>query len=140
MKNESKPKFELKSHSSQIADTGDYDGEYEITNGKVSLFTKDGDDEALQVIVDALNDSGADFYLDDSEKIELYYLKSDPLIAQANAMYKEMALFVSDFEGDYVMDDGTIVDKPSAILVRAYERFKPILSAARGETVNQPQG
>jgi hypothetical protein len=38
--------WELKGHSHQIADTGDYDGYYEITNGKISLLTKDDDDEA----------------------------------------------------------------------------------------------
>ncbi len=31
--------WELKGHSHQIADTGDYDGHYEITNGKISLLT-----------------------------------------------------------------------------------------------------
>ena len=34
-------KWEFKAHSYQIADTGDYDGHYELTNGEISLITKD---------------------------------------------------------------------------------------------------
>ena len=34
-------KWEFKTHSYQIADTGDYDGHYELTNGEISLITKD---------------------------------------------------------------------------------------------------
>ena len=67
----------LKGHSHQIADTGDYDGYYEITNGKISLLTKDDDDEALQPIVDALNDSGCKFYQDDWFKFENNILKEE---------------------------------------------------------------
>lgn len=69
--------FKLIGHSHQIADTGDYDGCYEITNGKVSIFTTDDDDEALEPIVKALNDSGAKFYLDDSDLVDNYILRHD---------------------------------------------------------------
>ena len=69
--------WELKGHSHQIADTGDYDGYYEITNGKISLLTKDDDDEALQPIVDALNDSGCKFYQDDWFEFENNMLKEE---------------------------------------------------------------
>jgi hypothetical protein len=69
--------WELKGHSHQIADTGDYDGYYEITNGKISLLTKDDDDEALQPIVDALNDSGCEFYQDDWLEFENKMLKEE---------------------------------------------------------------
>jgi hypothetical protein len=69
--------WELKGHSHQIADTGDYDGYYEITNGKISLLTKDDDDEALQPIVDALNDSGCKFYQDDWFEFENRMLKEE---------------------------------------------------------------
>jgi hypothetical protein len=69
--------WELKGHSYQIADTGDYDGYYEITNGKISLLTKDDDDEALQPIVDALNDSGCNFYQDDWFEFENKMLKEE---------------------------------------------------------------
>lgn len=64
------PKFKLISHEHQIADTGDYDGGYEISNGKVSIFTNDDDDEALGKIVKALNESKCKFYLDDSDAFE----------------------------------------------------------------------
>lgn len=67
--------WKLLSHSYQIADTGDYDGCYEITNGKISIFTKDDEDTALSPIVDALNNSGAKFYLDDSLQFENHLLK-----------------------------------------------------------------
>jgi hypothetical protein len=69
--------WELKGRSYQIADTGDYDGYYEITNGKISLLTKDDDDEALQPIVDALNDSGCKFYQDDWFEFENKMLKEE---------------------------------------------------------------
>ena len=69
--------WELKGHSYQIADTGDYDGYYEITNGKISLLTKGDDDEALQPIVDALNDSGCKFYQDDWFEFENRMLKEE---------------------------------------------------------------
>ena len=69
--------WELKSHSYQIADTCDYDGYYEITNGKISLLTKDDDYEVLQSIVDALNDSGCKFYQDDWFEFENNMLKEE---------------------------------------------------------------
>lgn len=69
--------WKLESSSYQIADTGDYDGHYEITNGKISLLTKDDDDEALQTIVDAFNDAGCDFYQDDCFEFENRQLKED---------------------------------------------------------------
>lgn len=70
-----KKRWKLRSTSYQIADTGDYDGHYEITNEKVSIFSKDDDDEALQKVVDAFNNSGCDFYLDDSDKVQIHLLE-----------------------------------------------------------------
>ena len=70
-------KFELISHSHQIADTGDYDGCYEITNGKISIFTKDDDDDALDKVVKSLNESGCKFYKDDSDQNHIDSLKSE---------------------------------------------------------------
>lgn len=69
--------WKLVPHSHQIADTGDYDGHYEITNGKISLLTKDDDDEALQPIVNALNDSKCKFYQDDWLEFENKILKEE---------------------------------------------------------------
>lgn len=54
-----KQKFEVKSHSYQIADTGDYDGYWEITNGTDRIITKEDGDEIeayLQSIADRLNE------------------------------------------------------------------------------------
>ena len=50
--------------SHPIADTGDYSGHYEITDGNMTIITHDDDAESLQPIVDALNDSGCSFYFD----------------------------------------------------------------------------
>lgn len=69
--------WELIGHSHQIADTGDYDGHYEITNGKISLLTQDDDDESLQPIVDALNNSGCKFYQNDWFEFENKMLKDE---------------------------------------------------------------
>lgn len=82
-------KWELIGHSYQIADTGDYDGCYEIKKGKISLFTKDDDEELLQPIVDVLNNSGCKFYQDDGE---VGFLKSqiDLLKAERSAAIQEV--------------------------------------------------
>ncbi len=66
MKNE----FKVVPHFHQIADTGDYDGCYEITNGDISFFTKD-DLEEDETFVKALNESGCEFYSEDSVEFEL---------------------------------------------------------------------
>ena len=67
--------WKLVGHSHQIADTGDYDGCWEITNGKVSIFSKDDDEDVLMPIIRALNDSEASFYLDDAAEFELHLEK-----------------------------------------------------------------
>lgn len=69
--------WKLIGHSYAIADTGDYDGHYEITNGTISLLTKDDDEESLQPIVDALNDSGCEFYQTDYFKFENNMLREE---------------------------------------------------------------
>lgn len=69
--------WKIVAHSHQIADTGDYDGCYELTNGKVSIYTQNEIDDELQPVIDALNDSGCDFYLDDSVEFELHILKEE---------------------------------------------------------------
>jgi DNA repair exonuclease SbcCD ATPase subunit len=70
--------YEVKAHSHQIADTGDYDGCWEITNGKISIFTKDDpEDERLQKIADTLNESECDFYLDDSDAFLRHHFESE---------------------------------------------------------------
>jgi len=69
--------WKLIGHSHQIADTGDYDGYYEITNGDISIMTKDDDEEELQAVVDALNKTGCSFYQDDWLKFENEMLKEE---------------------------------------------------------------
>lgn len=69
--------WKLVAHNQQIADTGDYDGCYEITDGRISIFSKDDDDEALQEVVEALNGSDCSFYQDDWIEMENRMLKDD---------------------------------------------------------------
>jgi hypothetical protein len=60
-------KWEVKSHNYQIAATGDYDGYWEITNGRDSLITKDDYediDKDLQELVDLLNNTYPNFTVD----------------------------------------------------------------------------
>lgn len=53
--------WKIKVHNSQIADTGDYDGHYELTNGTISLVTKDdidtedSDNDSLKQAMSILN-------------------------------------------------------------------------------------
>lgn len=57
-------KWEYKNHSYAIGDTGDYDGYWEVTNGRDSLVTKEDYDEIekdLQAVVDLLNITYANF-------------------------------------------------------------------------------
>lgn len=88
--------FRLVAHSHQIADTGDYDGHYEITDGKISICTKYDEEGDLQPIVDALNSAGCKFYQDDSMEFELKLLKD-----QMDSIKKEIGdEIVSFYEGD----------------------------------------
>ena len=75
-----KNKWEFKSHSHQIADTGDYDGYYEISNGDITLVTRDDFEDAerqLKTAVAALNRWGIKFYDQKVEdlSIDIYCLK-----------------------------------------------------------------
>lgn len=60
-------KWEYKNYSYQIADTGDYDGYWEVTNGKDSLITKEDYEDIekdLQAVVNLLNNTYANFTFD----------------------------------------------------------------------------
>jgi hypothetical protein len=70
-----RPTWKLIGHSYQCGPTGDYDGYYEITNGEMSILSKDDDDESLRPVVEVLNLSNCNFYLDNSLSIENYLLK-----------------------------------------------------------------
>lgn len=60
--------WKVVSHFGQIADTGDYSGHYEITNGKDSLYVDDydNDESILLPIAEAMNASGCNISVDDS--------------------------------------------------------------------------
>lgn len=69
-------KWEVKSHSHQIADTGDYDGHWEITNGEISICTKDDGDDMdviLKEVADLLNKTEITFYADNPKEIDLHF-------------------------------------------------------------------
>jgi hypothetical protein len=73
-----KDNWKLIGHSHQIADTGDYSGHWEITNGEISIITQnDEEEEVLKPIVDALNNSGCNFYIEKDLQYEVDILKKD---------------------------------------------------------------
>lgn len=103
-----KEKWELIGHSFQIGDTGDYDGHYELTNGKVSIISEDDEEDKLQEIVDALNESGCKFRSDYKLENEVDYLKSQLkwFEDQANK-YHSLRRAVLEYlnKGEYVPGD-----------------------------------
>jgi hypothetical protein len=107
--------WELIGVSHPIADTGDYSGHYEITDGNMAIITHDDDAEALQPIVDALNDSGCSFYFD----ISALYLISheNDVLRDRNAelikALKEMVDLWENVGGD--MDNPTATKAHQAI-------------------------
>jgi hypothetical protein len=72
-------KWEFKQHSYQIGDTGDYDGWNEITNGVISLGTKDDDEETVEVLQGLINSLNA-------WDIDLYDPKADDLTEENAAL------------------------------------------------------
>jgi len=52
------------------------------------------------------------------------------LIANAPKMLKFIELFIHDFECDYVMSDGTIVDYPTDLLLTHYKLAKNVIEEA----------
>lgn len=129
-------KFELKGHPYQIADTGDYDGHYEITNGIISICTKHDEEEQLLHIVEALNASGADFYMDDYAGSELSSIKSDPIISAAYDMYGALEEILK-MEGAYNQDP---LKHAENVLTNIEKIAKRVMAKARGESTNKPQG
>jgi hypothetical protein len=99
--------YEVKAYSHQISDTGDYDGHWEITNGKVTLFTKDDpDDEVLQKVADALNESGCEFYLDDSDAFLRHHFEKEN---------KELNLILPALEQTIIDQDKVILEQRKEI-------------------------
>ncbi len=107
--------YEVKAYSHQISDTGDYDGHWEITNGKVTLFTKDDpDDEVLQKVADALNESGCEFYLDDSDAFLRHHFEKEN---------KELNLILPALEQTIIDQDKVILEQRKEIETHVY-KFK----------------
>lgn len=81
MESKHTPEWKLIPHSYQIADTGDYGGHYELTDGKTTLITYDDpyDETTVKAIVKSLNDSGCSFYCQESDALgmELSFAKQD---------------------------------------------------------------
>lgn len=76
MNTQDKKDWRLETYSGQIADTGDYDGHYEITNGKISINTSDDpDDGLLENIVAALNESDCKFYTNHPSEVDAQILR-----------------------------------------------------------------
>ena len=50
------------------------------------------------------------------------------LLEQRNEMWSFINSFISDFEGDYVMPNGEIVDNPTNLLVVNYESAKSLIN------------
>lgn len=69
------PLWRIVEHFGQIADTGDYDGRYEITNGKLRIFTKGDDDSGLEQLVNVLNEHQLDLEPDYSPYDDIAYLE-----------------------------------------------------------------
>lgn len=127
--------WKLIGHSYQIADTGDCDGHYEITNGKISLLTRDDDDEALQPIVNAINSSGCKFYQDDWFEFENDILKRE--ISDLRRQMDELKVAKPDMivPGE---EEQYLIDKENhATFMRGY--YACITDALGYGIIDQPQ-
>ena len=61
------------------------------------------------------------------EKSTFEQLANMLLISSAPIMLEAIQSFVDDFETDYVLDDGQIVDNPTEIFVAHYKLFKAVI-------------
>jgi flagellar biosynthesis/type III secretory pathway protein FliH len=69
-------KWEVKSNSYQIADTGDYDGYWEVTNGEIKICTKDDGNDMeviLKEVAALLNKTEISFYIDNPKEVDLHF-------------------------------------------------------------------
>lgn len=136
-------KWEVKSHSYQIGDTGDYDGFWEITDGKINICTKDDGDDIdiiLKEVADLLNKTEINFYIDNPKEIDLHFecegLKIQLSELQAKCDRYEAAL--RDIAKQHKIDemdandcDGDISEGYDAIVGIA----RKVLSAGEGDIV-----
>lgn len=74
-----KNEWELKGKSYQIADTGCTDGHYELSNGSITLITKDDIDENDQIdLCEILNEMDCNWYCEETDKSQYeLYLEKD---------------------------------------------------------------
>lgn len=63
--------------SYQIADTGDYDGHYEISNGLITLGTTSDDEDSLNSLIYFLNTLEIQIYPTPNYEIELLIEKEE---------------------------------------------------------------
>jgi len=76
--------WELKYHSYAIADTGDYDGHYELTNGTITLITRDeidteNPDSELEKAIYWLNEADIKWenWVEDDLRFQIHLLEED---------------------------------------------------------------
>lgn len=89
-----KNKWEVKSHSYQIGDTGDYDGWHELTNGSISLGTNDDDEETVEVLNALAGHLNA-------WDIELFDQKADNLAIDMHYMEEGWKIKYDELKADY---------------------------------------
>lgn len=108
--------------SHPIADTGDYSGHYEITDGNMTIITHDDDAEALQPIVDALNNSGCSFYFDDSA-LYLTSHENDVLRDRNAELLVALKAFVNVCDNgnpmEFVKEIGALVEPARKVIAKA---------------------
>lgn len=84
MNNMEQAKWEIKEHSMQIADTGDYDGYWELTNGTISLVTRDeidvdDPDSPLEMVEHYLNEAGVKWenWIEDDLRYQVHVMSEN---------------------------------------------------------------
>lgn len=73
-------KWEVIAHSAPIADTGDYDGHYELSNGDITLITRDDidtDDPDIHIALYALGQYKWEDWKRDALEYELHLEKEN---------------------------------------------------------------
>lgn len=91
-------------HSHQIADTGDYDGYYEISNGKTSLYTNDEDlgdeseEHGFEELVEALNKTQATFWTNGDDEANGYRMEAEHFKRECHAMTTALAAKDAEIE------------------------------------------
>lgn len=80
------------------------------------------------IIESETNNQIAVVWTDTEDETEINELeKLTKLFVASPKLLKVLQGFVRDFEGDYVMNDGRIVDNPPNILINNYEAIKNVL-------------